>query len=375
MYVGQIEMQSLLNRIRDVPRQPEDVFVILLAEQTKPDLHKLVATLNDAHIPFMGGVFPGVIHHKLYREGAVILRMPACNKPIVIQNLEDVGSQLGFSRGVPDGSCSKGCPTAVVLVDGFAPNISRFLDGLSKALGPAVHYVGGGCGSVTLRQEPCLFSEEGVFQNAALVMMTPMGSTVGIQHGWRRLTGPLTATKTQRNIIHLLNGRTAFDVYKEIVEKDSKRTFTSDNFYAIAQEYPFGIVMNSDEDLVRDPIAAGSNGELICIGDVPENAALNILKGQKSALIAAAGRAAGYLCRKTPKLQQCLLFDCVSRSLYLDQSYAKELDMIHNSLRMIEPSLIAEGALSMGEIASTDQKELKFFNKTTVVGGLFELKP
>ncbi|HBA83664.1 MAG TPA: hypothetical protein DCZ95_06170 [Verrucomicrobia bacterium] len=376
MYLGDVEIRTILSHILDRPSKPEDVFLIFLAEKTKPDLAELVAALKEAHIRFMGGVFPGVIHRKLYREGAVILQVPACKGPMVITDFENVATQCLSPSNHPGSEPRSplACPTVLVLVDGFAPNISHLLNGLFAALGSSAHYLGGGCGSASLRQEPCLFSAEGVFENAALALTLDLGCSIGIQHGWRRLTGPLAATQTDRNVIRQLNGQKAFDVYRDIVEKDSRRKLSPDQFYAVAKEYPFGIVLDSDEDLVRDPIAVGAEGELICIGDIPENAALNVLKGQKSALVAAAGRAAGYLCKKGPPYRQCLLFDCVSRSLYLDQAYSKELDMIHNSLRMSGPTLVAEGALSIGEIASTDQKEIDFFNKTTVVGGLYDLE-
>ena len=61
----------------------------------------------------------------------------------------------------------------------------------------------------------------------------------------------------------------------------------------------------------------------------------------------------------------------VTQDVY-GEAYAKELDMVHNSLHMIDQKLIAKGALSLGEIASTAQQELRFFNKTTVVAGLFD---
>ena len=374
MYLKQVDIESILDSMQGMPPANDEVFLLFLAEQSQPDLTELVNTLKAEGLHFMGGVFPGVIHQVLHREGAVILRVPTCGKPRLIRDLDQMGSQpLGTLKAPqPSEKCPTGCPTALVLVDGLAPNLAPFLDALRQGFGSSVHYVGGGCGSMSLRQEPCLFTEDGVFKNAALVLMMPLGSSIGIQHGWRRLTGPLTATQTDRNTIRLLNGRPAVEVYREIVEKDSGRSLAAGGFYDMAKEYPFGIVMNSDEDLVRDPIAMGPNGELICIGEVPQGTALNVLKGQKSALIAAAGRAAGYLCRKAPAYRQCLVFDCVSRALFLDQAYAKELDMVHNSLHMIDQKLIAKGALSLGEIASTAQQDLKFFNKTTVVAGLFD---
>ena len=39
------------------------------------------------------------------------------------------------------------------------------------------------------------------------------------------------------------------------------------------------------DDIVSNPIAANNRGELICMGDIPGNAVLSILKGKAGSLI------------------------------------------------------------------------------------------
>ncbi len=372
MYLECAKPEVILGKINELDLQPEEAVLLFIAEKSQPDLNALVSMLKAGNIRFLGGIFPGVIYGQLHMEGAVAVRVPSAGAPLLIQDLSRQvpllsAGQVRTLQDIRDGNKQA---TGLILVDGLAPHISLLLNELHAASDHAVQYLGGGCGSLSLQPMPCLFTAEGVFQNAAAILPLSTQCLVGIQHGWRRLAGPFKATRTHQKILHELNGRPAFEVYREVVEKDAQRTLSPEDFFSIAKEYPFGMVQESDEDVVRDPIAVGPNGELICIGDVPENISLNILKGHKSALIAASGRAAGALCRKEAKIIQCLAFDCVSRSLYLDAAYTKELEMIHNSLHLLGANMTVKGALSLGEIASSLQHGLCFYNKTTVIGGL-----
>jgi hypothetical protein len=371
MYLPQADAKVLVETIAGLKHDERDTALILLGDEDHPDLHKLVSTLNHAGVRFAGGVFPGLISgSRMYTRGAVVMNLPADIPPLVVKGLNREPIVIpGLDSVVREsGSAST---TAIVLVDGRAPNISTFLGGLFGHLGNTVHYIGGGAGFRSFKPRPCVFSNDGAFQNAAILLFARVATRIGVRHGWKPLIGPLMATKTHRNTIIELNWRTAFPVYREIVEEDSGQKITPRTYYSIAARYPFGIVKESAEDVVRDPLAVTGQGGLVCVGEVFENVALNILKGDAPSLIQAAAQAAAE-CGPIDctSVCHCLIFDCVSRSLFHGDGFVRELEEVDQQVRSLRADAVPEGALSIGEIASTGEGYVDFLNKTTVVGAL-----
>jgi hypothetical protein len=62
-----------------------------------------------------------------------------------------------------------------------------------------------------------------------------------------------------------------------------------------------------------------------------------------------------------------LLFDCISRTLFLQERFEEELGNIQSCLPQGTPLI---GAMSLGEIADADNSCLELFNKTIVLGAL-----
>ncbi|MEK9149558.1 MAG: FIST C-terminal domain-containing protein, partial [Candidatus Desantisbacteria bacterium] len=311
-----------------------------------------------------GGMFPGVIYDdKKYEHGAVIKVLPALISPYLIKGLDTGQIELPDFLSHPDKKY-----TAMVLVDGLTSNIALFLAQLIDRLGNSVQYFGGGAGSLTLKQKPCLFTREGFVQDAAVVSFIKLQCHLGVSHGWKKLVGPLVATKTCKNVVKELNWKNALTVYREIVEADSELKLSIENFYDLAMRYPFGIYKEGAEDIVRDPIMTNEKGELVCVGEVPEHSLLTILKGGASSLIQAAGKAAKEAYGK--EICGSLVADCISRTLFLGEDFTKELAAVKENLA--DNQIIPEGMLTLGEIASYGETFLEFFNKTIVVGGCYE---
>lgn len=369
MYLPKISAKAVLEALPRLPLLPGEALFLWLAEKNLPPLLPLIESLNREKINFAGGVFPEVIHgeHK-YGEGAVIFSLPVQGKPLLFP---------GFSRkeiSYPDLSeYARDGNTALIMVDGRAPRISSFLSGLYGRLGGTVHYFGVGAGFYDLRRRPCLLTPEGIFQDAAVVTFVTRPSILGVRHGWARVAGPLVTNKTRDNIIIELNWQNAFNVYRPIVESHSRRKFERDNFYSLSFSYPFGIYKEGEEDIVREVISADSRGRLTCGGDVPENTVLNILTARKRDLIAAAQQAARD-CRfpKDFQARQCLIAECVSRSLFLGDELERELDVISRDIPCPRQKIPLEGVLSLGEISSPGEGSLNFYNKTVIIGEFYE---
>lgn len=371
MYFKQTNKESLSIAIGQLQVKETEGLFVLLGEKEAPDLFLFQEELQTFNVEFVGGLFPSlIVGNKKYEEGMIVLKIPLSGQPVLVENLSrDEPRWPEIKTFSDDDNIS-----LMVLLDGLSGNVSKFLFELFYLYGNSFNYFGGGAGSLSLIQKPCLFSNKGVFEDAALICPINLKSTLGVKHGWEQVYGPIIATKTNKNIIQELNWEPAFNVYKKVVEDFSDQKLNDENFFDIAKGYPFGLQRLNSEVVVRDPIAVIEDGALICVGEVPENSVLMVLCGEKEKLIAAANLAVQECSTVQGTLKKAMVFDCISRVLFLEEDFEKEITAIQNqvSVSNVESDVIIEGALTLGEISSHGQGTLEFFNKTIVVSLLYE---
>jgi hypothetical protein len=367
-HVASSDPTAIAKAVAELPGGRDELALVLVAEQGAPDAAALVRHLNRTERTFLGGLFPAVVvAGERHDRGALILGLPMLVEPVVVPELHRPQS---FALPAALAAPAAHKPTAVVLVDGLTAGISPFLQAVYHQLGNQVSYWGGGAGSLGLARSPCLFTREGAFQGAAAIALTALPSRIGVRHGWRELKGPYVVTRSRRNVIVELNWKSALTLYQAAVEQDVGTPLSIERLFQVSPAYPFGLRKEGHEVVVRDPIAPGEGGTLVCVGDVPENAVLSILKGDPEGLVAAAGCAADDACaERPPAFRHCLLADCISRAVYLGQRFPEELAAIRTALRrgLGAPDSAPDGMLTLGEISSAGLGTLEFFNKTSVV--------
>lgn len=316
--------------------------------------------------PVMGGVYPQIIvGREHYAKGTVAIGLPATVHYTIIKNISDPQHDLVTAVEdvlAPDGHEET---TLLILVDGFAARISGLIDALFENFGLQPNYLGGGAGSLSLKQKPCVMTPEGLLEDAAIIADTGLQSGIGVSHGWEVISDPIKVTASDRNTILQLNYRPAFEVYQEVVSPKAGETVTAEDFFRIAKGFPFGLRKMGTEVVVRDPLMVGEQGSLVCVGEVPANSFVHILQGQTERLIAAAGTAnelaAQALQERNGEQQGRIFIDCISRVLFMEERFGEELAQVDDGLPMV-------GALTLGEIANSGQDYLEFYNKTAVVG-------
>ena len=366
MFVEDTRIESLLSYLEQKNSHTLDGYVLLLAEKDLPKMEPFLSTLKERGIKVCGGIFPALLFEGQKREkGAIIQRFPLLGDPFVLQVQK--GNPLlpeSFSSSIED-------KTAIVWADGLSGYTSDNLNWLYSQVGESTTFLGGGAGFMSFQQAPCVFTEEGIYQDALVGMVLDKSVRVGVSHGWKKIIGPLVATKTRKNVIHELNWEPALEVYRRNIEADGGGTIGTSKFFEIAQKYPFGIYRSQTEQLVRDPLGVGEGGSIVCAGEVPENAVLHILRGEGEELIQAAQHAA-LACQHGEKSpEKVLVVDCISRALFLDQKFEQELEEVTKSFANSDPAISPEGILSLGEISSIKGRTLDFYNKTIVVGAFY----
>ncbi len=345
-----------------------NTYFYLIGENSSISISDLRAKHQNESEHMFGAVFPEVIiGGKSSSEYVDLVKIDTLLQPLVIQNMSD-----DLSKHISPELIQKVAgSTAIVLVDGLSSYTAEFLENLYQLLGNKVQYIGGGAGSLTLKQGDCLFDKKDFFYNGALVVFLKGKASLGVKHGWEWIKGPLMATKAEKNIVMEINWKPAYEVYKNAVEEDSKEPIIWSDFFSISMNYPLGMISHGDEVIVRDPISVYMGSGLSCVGEVPENSAFGILKGKPEQLIQAAGEAAKQAVNNYTQGNEAdflALFNCISRRLFLAEKFEEELSMICST---VEKSAIKSqrtlGALTLGEIASDKQGFLYFYNKTTVV--------
>ena len=336
---------------------------ILACDENGLDPEQATPFLRSLTVPVFGGVFPTILHqHRHYDRGFIVVGMNQAVDLAVFENVSDLDPYSIDPVALPQEIL--GAPSLLVLVDGLASTIDLVIGGIYDQVGPRPTVLGGGAGSLSFQKRPCIFTNQGMLVDALQVVGLPEPLRTCVRHGWEKLAGPFLVTESEANVIRSLNYRPAFEVYREQVQPHTEASFDDTDFFEIAKTFPFGLEKLDEALLVRDPIIA--DGEtLVCVGNVPENAMVYILRGNDSALTAAAGDAASGAAPSKQSEGDVVVFDCISRKLFLAEGFANELDAI---CAPFAAGTHLVGALSLGEIANSAGGSIQFHNKTVVVG-------
>jgi len=340
--------------------------IILAAQENRFTPELVDPVLTKIPVPVFGGIFPAIIHNNEKLDtGTLVVGLPHDARVEIFRdfNCTDTDHVEVIDRQIPETSDAD---TMFVFVDGFACWIGTFIGALFNVFGLENNYIGAGAGTLSMKQTPCLFTTEGLLQDCAVLALLDAASGVGISHGWEHLSGPFRVTQSHQNVIHALDWKPAFQVYKEEVDLYDPNTINRDNFFKIARAYPLGIAKIGAEQVVRDPVKLGDDDSLVCIGEVPEGTYVNLLRGDEDLLVNAASNALELAENAfTPGGGQRLniFIDCFSRVLFLKNRFGRELNAIYKDGKN-QPLI---GACTIGEIANSGSDYLEFYNKTAVV--------
>ncbi len=354
---------TLLQTLKEVEETTVYKSVMILAtanlEMTSDDF---LNVLNSLHIKVFGGLFPQVVFEdKSFETGLIVVAMEQDVELIKLENISDPDFNL---EDFIDPELSIDFNTIFVFIDGLAKGISNVINELFNEFGLDVNYIGGGSGSMSMQQEPCLFTNDSFFDDGAILALMTTQSGIGVSHGWKDLTGPFKITDSFQNVIKAINGEPAFELYKRVIAQYTDLEITEEAFYDIAKSYPFGITMLDDHRIVRDPIKVVDGKYLECVGNVPNGSFVYILSGNRDDLLAAAKEALkkGEMNYNGSDQKSYIFIDCISRALYLKESFLYEVTTVYH------PEYQMFGALTLGEISNTGKEYLEYYNKTIVVG-------
>ncbi|MFQ3475256.1 hypothetical protein HKK80_03205 [Halonotius sp. F2-221B] len=338
----------------------EDVAGLVLLATPSVDVTNegFETTLQSVSVPVCGGVFPQVIADgERHDAGLLAIGLPSEPTITVVSELSD-----------PDASLpANGSEAAFVFVDAYADpdGVESLIDALFRTYSVGLSVVGGGAGRLD-DDGPSLFTADGVIEDAAVMAVVDQAMGIGVRHGWEELAGPFRVTDADGGTIRELDGEPAFDVYHDAIETNTETTVQRDSFFETATAHPFGISRLDGEPIVRDPFDL-DGAAISCFGPVPEGEFVTVLSGEPDTLIGAAEQAADTALDDETVAEDAgtlCVFDCISRQLYLQDSFDREISAIDtDALPMV-------GALTIGEIANDGTGHLDYYNKTAVVAAV-----
>lgn len=344
--------------------------VVLAGDNRTFSTESIDPILKGMSKPVIGGMFTSIVlESEILKQGVIVIGLQQTINPMVIPNLSRAGGEFDdeVEKLIDDNA---GYKSMYVFVDGYAKNIGNLIESLFNCFGLDISFIGGGAGIVDpnaldLELKPCLFTNEGLLSDSAVLALSEVQTGIGVRHGWEKVDGPYKVTESVGNAIVSIDWKPALDVYKKIVQKHGGREITESNFFEIAKTYPFGLKRMGAEVVVRDPFAA-SGTNLILATPVPGESFVDILSGDYESLLAAAKEAKDLSLKMLDDDVPDFIFlvDCVSRYLYMGDDFYREIEAV----KVADVPLV--GVLSMGEIANMGSDYMEFYNKTCVVGAI-----
>ncbi len=342
--------------------------LVLLPEAEKARVASIQSAFNALEMPLLGGVFPQLIGSGNWQhEGAWVLlfiEMPTAFLLPLDEGREDIFAQaVGQSlEGDLHVALPGQTPTLFMIFDGMLPNIGTALHQLYQTLRTQVVYCGVNAGSETFQPMACLFDNDQLIERAVMGFLLNDAPKISVGHGYPVSKALMRATSATGNQIHQIDGRPAFEAYQSVIKSEYGVVLTRENFYEYAVHFPFGLVTTL-EVLVRIPVAFSADGALICVGEVPANSTLRLLRAPKLSESVCVDRLVQDLGAQEKVGTNLLTFYCAGRRMHFGAEALDELQTLKQRSGVSE----VIGALTLGEIDTDPDLGMPRFHNATLV--------
>jgi methyl-accepting chemotaxis protein len=261
--------------------------------------------------------------------------------------------------------------TGVLLIDTMAGNCEEVTLMTAAALGADLPLAGGGAGDDLAMKSTTVSCGARAATDAVVIAQifskTPLG--LGVCHGHRPLSTPLRVTKAHGNVVQEIEGRPAWDVWRERT-RDVAMTHGLDvDKLGPADEGGFLLTFEAGlaagrEYKIRAPLARTPEGAIRFACGVPEGAVIRITESAPREQIESAREAAR---RARAKLGDehpagAIVFDCICRNLILREGFDDAIRGMSEELGGVPLA----GFETYGEIA-LDAGDMSGFHNTTSV--------
>jgi hypothetical protein len=276
---------------------------------------------------------------------------------------ESTGLALGAELGDPALRC------VFVLSDGTKVNGSALIRGLRSALGDGVVITGGLAGDGA-RFATTLVGMDAQPAPGNVVAVGFYGEAIQVGHGsvggWEAFGPQRVITRSRDNVLYELDGEPALALYKKYLGDDAARLPGS------ALHFPLSIRRSGhgEGELVRTVLSVDESAQSMTFaGDMPEGAAVQLMRGSMARLVAGAGDAAQQA-KLEPERSLAILVSCIGRKLLMGQRASDEVEEV---ARVLGTETAMLGFYSYGEFSPHSATGLcELHNQTMTVTTLSE---
>lgn len=290
-----------------------------------------------------------IMNDEVFDDSAVVTAIEF-NKTVVKSVVTDIKQHNGsFESGLFLLKQLQGPDLKLVFVisDGTHVNGSELVSGLNENNINNVIITGGLAGDAARFSKTFTGLNE-VPTEGKLIALGFYGDDIEIGHGssggWDEFGHERTITKSDKNVLHEIDGKNALDLYKQYLGDYVSELPGS------ALLFPLSIRINgSQENLVRTILSIDENEKSMTFaGNLPEGSKVRLMKANFDKLIDAASTAADFSSveKKSPSL--AILVSCVGRKLVLQERSDEE---IVAAKEMLGGNTCITGFYSYGEIS------------------------
>ena len=261
--------------------------------------------------------------------------------------------------------------TAILLLDPLAGNGEEATLIAASLLGEDVRLAGGAAGDDLKMAATFVGCGGRVAGDAVVVALifskNPLG--VGVGHGHQPLSAPLQVTRAEGNVVHEIDGRPAWSVWKDHTRANARArgvdvdSIPKDEETSFLLRYEAGLAAGGKDYKIRAPLSRSAEGSISFACGIPEGSVIRITESEPERQVESArGAAQRALAQLGGQAAGALVFDCICRNLILDRDFSRAVRGISEELGGVPLA----GFETYGEIA-LDAGDMSGFHNTTSV--------
>ncbi|MFO0682412.1 MAG: FIST C-terminal domain-containing protein [Sandaracinus sp.] len=274
-------------------------------------------------------------------------------------------------EGQPD--AIEGFPyrTGITFLDPLAGNGEEASLLVAERLGDGTPLVGGAAGDDLRMVETRVACGATTRSNAIVVaqVFSRRPLAVGVAHGHRALSGPLRVTRASGATVHEIEGRPAWDVWREVTRARARERGIDVDALPPSEAPGFLLrfeagLANGEGYKIRAPLSLGEGGSIQFAAAIPEGAVVRVTESDErsqleSARLAAERARAGI----EGEVAGAIVFDCICRKLILGDGFEGAVQAMSRALG----GAPLAGLETYGEVALSTGEMSAFHNTTSVV--------
>lgn len=306
--------------------------VLAFAERHLLENHDNIAALQKAfpNATIVSSSTSGEIFGRQVLDGSIVataICFEKTNIQFAFANSDDFENSQALGKNIAAQLPAEGLKYALVISDGGKVNGSDLVNAINDTLGKNVIVTGGMAGDAA-RFEKTLVGINDNIKEGNVVIIGFYGSHLqvgyGLNGGWDVFGPERIITKSDQNVLYEIDDQNALALYKKYLGKYASE------LPGAALLFPLAIKINDNETtVVRTILTIDEDKQTMTFaGNMPEGAAVRLMKANFDKLIFSAGEAAGQAngLMNSVAPQLVLLISCVGRKLVLGKRTYEEVE-------------------------------------------------